>query len=561
MASSSSSSNHTNGVEAEKYVDDDDDDVYDESPTFIDMTSAVEVDVPDGDGIDDDDDVMMGDDDDDDDLPAASSLPAEPIIDQSKATFSSHTDAVYAIASYYDISSHTLSIVSGGGDDRAYLHHINNILQQPPMTSSISISISTTATTTTIPLSHPHTDSISCVAFNTPYITHDTSGKIQQNLIGVGSYDGSIILYNAIDGTLVCTLDGPTDVEFLTFHPRGGTVVLAGSIADGTIWMYHIPSKSCLQVFVGHTGGVTSGAFTPDGKWVVSVGQDGTCRVWAPKTGISKHVFRLMEDNNPQQEGGNDEEGGGGGGGGLTCLAVGGGPDGQLAICGGEDGCAYVVHISGKKLVAKLPHFEESSNNNITAKGNAKDHTMDDNNDEDDDDDAMEEEEGEARSIEAVGFCPANITGITAHWCATGGVDGVLKIWNTNVGGGGGSGAQLRQRCVRTDNHNDAAAEAATGGGGGGGMTAGITKLAWHSTLPLVICSYTDGTIGIWDVRIGKMVTLLTGHEDMINDMSVSFAPPLANEDSVSNDGGSSAVMMVVTGSDDKMVKMFEFQL
>ena len=46
----------------------------------------------------------------------------------------------------------------------------------------------------------------------------------------------------------------------------------------------------------------------------------------------------------------------------------------------------------------------------------------------------------------------------------------------------------------------------------------------------------------------------------MINDMRVRLVPPLANEDSVSNDGGSSAVMMVVTGSDDKMVKMFEFQ-
>ena len=32
-----------------------------------------------------------------------------------------HTGAIYAIASYYDQSSRTLSIVSGGSDDRAYL--------------------------------------------------------------------------------------------------------------------------------------------------------------------------------------------------------------------------------------------------------------------------------------------------------------------------------------------------------------------------------------------------------------------------------------------------------
>ncbi len=543
IMASSSSSNHNpianEVVEEDHPNEDDDDDIYDETPTFIDMNSAVEVDVP------DDDDAMMDDDDDDEeeeDNDVYENNIHEPIVDLSKATFSSHTDAVYAISSHYDYISDTLSIVSGGGDDRAYLHHIHNIIRNT--TTRI-----TTTTTTTIPLTHPHTDSISCVSFNTPYITHDTSGKIQQNLIGVGSYDGSIILYNAMDGKLVCPFDGPTDVEFLTFHPRGGTVLLAGSISDGTIWMYHIPSKSCLQVFVGHTGGVTCGTFTPDGKWVVSVGQDGTCRVWAPKTGVSKHVFRLMGIAH-EQEG---EGGSGGGGAGLTCLAVGGGPDGQLAICGGEDGNAYVVHISGKKLVAKLPHFEESSSsNNINRRVNAKDTTMDDDNDEEEeDDDRMEEEEGEARSIEAVGFCPANIAG-TAHWCATGGVDGILKIWNTNVGGG--SGAQLRQRCVRTVNNNDTSATV-TGVGVVG--AAGITKLAWHSTLPLVICSYTDGVIGIWDVRLGKLITMLTGHEDMINDMSVSFAD--AALENSNDDRTSSSVMMVVTGSDDKMVKLFEF--
>mmetsp|Transcript_41013 Transcript_41013/g.73948 ORF Transcript_41013/g.73948 Transcript_41013/m.73948 type:complete len:170 (+) Transcript_41013:324-833(+) len=169
---------------------------------------------------------------------------------------------------------------------------------------------------------------------------------------------------------------------------------------------------------------------------------------------MSRHVFRLMDSI----AGGDGQPGPG-----LTCLAVGGGQDGQLAICGGEDGKAYVVHISGKKLVAKLPHFEEQKNTMNTAE------TLADQN-----------EEPEARSIEAVGFCPATIHG-TAHWCATGGVDGILKIWNMNVATGGGT-AQLRQRCVREDQPQG---------------LAGITQLQWHASLPLVICSYTDGVVGI----------------------------------------------------------------
>mmetsp|Transcript_24575 Transcript_24575/g.37641 ORF Transcript_24575/g.37641 Transcript_24575/m.37641 type:complete len:507 (-) Transcript_24575:39-1559(-) len=492
-----------------------DEEVFDEPPTFIDLNSAVEVKVDDAPAADDDEDAMMDDDEMAHNQHATTNNNAAdetttsneqpPIIDQSKATFTSHTDAIYAITSHYDTQSNTLYIVSGGGDDRAYLH-------------LMTTSNNNKAQTKTIPLAHPHTDSISCVALNTSYITNDVSGTIQANQIAVGSYDGSIVLYSTTDGTLLHVFEGPTDVEWARFHPKGGTVLLVGSIADGTIWMYHTPSKQCLQVFVGHEGGVTDGSFTMDGKAIVSCGQDGTVRVWAPKKGVCKHVFRLMDVNGGS--GGGEEEGGGGG---LTCLAVGGGQDGQLAICGGEDGNAYVVHVSGKKVVATLTHFEESAttatattaNNNNTANGQGED--------------GMEEdEEGfvEARSVEAVGFCPGNIPG-TAHWCATGGVDGVLKVWNMNVGGVGG--AQLRQKCTR-----------------GADVKAGITRLRWHNSLPLVIASYTDGVVCIWDARVGTVVGTFTGHEDMINDMDVSFV-----------DGSNAAV--IVTGSDDKSVKMFEF--
>ena len=484
--------------------------VFDEPPTFIDLNSAVEVKVDDttpATNDDDDDDAMM---EDDEMVNAADNTTQQqqPIIDQSKATFTSHTDAIYAITSHYDTSSNTLYIVSGGGDDRAYLHLMST--NNPSSTTGVQMK--------TIPLAHPHTDSISCVALNTPYIHNDVSGTIQANHIAVGSYDGSIVLYSTTDGSLVHVFEGPTDVEWVRFHPRGGTVLLVGSIADGTIWMYHTPSKQCLQVFVGHEGGVTDGTFTPDGKAMVSCGQDGTVRVWAPKKGVCKHVFRLMEASGGS--GGGEE--GGGGGGGLTCLAVGGGQDGQLAICGGEDGNAYVVHVAGKKVVATLTHFEEGSAAATANSGQGNQGGGGEDGMEDDDDEFV----GEARSVEAVGFCPGNIPG-TAHWCATGGVDGVLKIWNMNVGGVGG--AQLRQKCTR-----------------GADVKAGITRLRWHNSLPLVIASYTDGVVCIWDARVGTLVISMTGHEDMINDMNVSFV-----------EGSNAAV--IVTGSDDKSVKMFEY--
>ena len=66
------------------------------------------------------------------------------------------------------------------------------------------------------------------------------------------------------------------------------------------------------------------------------------------------------------------------------------------------------------------------------------------------------------------------------------------------------------------------------------------------------MCIYTDGNKCIWDVRVGKLIKTVSGHEDMINDMCVNF---------VSGGGtGGSSVAVIVTGSDDKMVKMFEYQ-
>ena len=112
----------------------DEDAAYDEAPTFIDMNSAVEVDV--SANVPDDDDMMEDDAMTDiakdkassssqqQPTPPQASAAAPPIVYQSRATFSSYADAIYANASHYNLTIHTLSIASGGGDDRAFLHKI-----------------------------------------------------------------------------------------------------------------------------------------------------------------------------------------------------------------------------------------------------------------------------------------------------------------------------------------------------------------------------------------------------------------------------------------------------
>lgn len=447
---------------------DEDEDGHEE---FVDLADAVEVNV-------DDDDVPMDDDDgegdteeEDFDDDAVDDQEGPPIVEMAKVILETHTDHVYGVASHFDAATGTLFVLSGAGDDKAYLHTITNEM------------------TTSTRLAHSHKDSVSCAAFNMAYVSDNL---VQTPLYAaVGAFDGAIVIYDPWTGNKLQELEGPSDVEFISFHPKGGSVLLAGSGEDGTVWMYHLPTKKCLQVFVGHESGVTAGAFTPDGKWALSASSDGTLRVWAPRTGVNKHVFRLTtgDANN------------GGAAAGLTCLAAGGGAEGKLVMVGAEDGSAHVCHVVTKKVVATVRHVEPPLH-------------------------ATEDDDEEVElplSVEAVGFAsPINYP----NWCATGGVDGVLKIWDLTNG-------HCRQVCSYGSEQTRAG---------------GITRLQWHPTLPLVYTASSDGVVRIWDARNGNLVTALTGHSDMINDLAVQ-----------SLDDGNKAVM--VSGSDDNTVRVFEVDI
>ena len=407
-----------------------------DEPEFISPEEAVEVAVDDNDvPMDEDEDIDPAED------PALGQIEVE---DMSKFKIDSHNGPVYAVTSFLEEGN--LTVVSGGGDDKSFWHRVGG---------------------TSKPLDHAHTDSVTALATNVGF-TDDKTPR----MIATGSYDGAICIYDADTGAKVRVLEGPTDVEWLAFHPKGGSVLLAGSAADSTVWMYH--HDKVLQVFVGHESAVTAGAFTPDGRWAVSTSADGTVRIWAPRTGASKHVFRWEA--------------------GLTCLEVDGGVDGQLLLAGGEDGVAHVCHVGSKKEVATLRHYEVPS--------------------------SIPEEEAMAlpMSVEAVGFAPK---AVNPNWVATGGMDGVLKIWDlTNDG-------QCRQVCQPI------------------GENQGITRLRWHASMPIVFTATTSGAIHIWDARNGAHLHSLTGNQTVVNDMDVKFPA----------DG---RAVVVVSAGDDNSIRIFE---
>jgi len=341
----------------------DNDDIDDTSPVFIDLSTAVEV------NVDDEMEPMDSDNEDDNVVEVADEEEGKvnrEIQDMSKYRMDVHKDSVYCVA----IDKDGKTIASGGGDDVAYLHILE---EEGDKVKSQK-------------LEHDHSDSVSSIAFNTAY----TDADPKNHLLAVASYDGTIQLYNRHDVTKSKSLEGPTDVEWIAWHPKGGTVLLSGS-TDGTLWMYHTPSSKCLQVFVGHQNDVSTGRFTPDGKLALSAGVDSTLRIWAPKTGLCRHSFTLSAR--------------------VTCMDV----YNHLVLCGCEDGTAALVHYKNKKILTTLRHVDHHA--------------------------PQDQEEEEGISIEAVGFC----TNPNFHWCATAGLDSTLKIWDL-------SETQCRMICTHENN-------------------------------------------------------------------------------------------------------------
>ena len=93
-----------------------------------------------------------------------------------------------------------------------------------------------------------------------------------------------------------------------------------------------------MQVFAGHTGPVTCGDFTPDGKHIITADAEGTLIFWDPRSPTP--LFKLTPTD---QRFALD---------GITALAV--NPASTLAVIGGTSGGVRVVSLSKGEVVGAL---------------------------------------------------------------------------------------------------------------------------------------------------------------------------------------------------------------
>ncbi|KAK7050980.1 60S ribosomal subunit assembly or modification protein [Paramarasmius palmivorus] len=270
--------------------------------------------------------------------------------DNSVQAFPNHQSSVFAVAVH---PTEPLA-VSGGEDDLGYIWDITD--------GEIIVKLS------------GHSDSVSCVAWS-------ADGE----LVSTGGMDGKIRLWRRVGKEnyrtweFLTELQGPDEVMFLRWHPKGN-VLLAGS-NDSTLWLWQLPSGNTMQVFAGHTAAVQCGEFTPDGKRIVSACADGTFILWDPRS--PSPVFKLTPDDARFNLDG------------ITSIGV--NPASTLAIVGGAAGGVRVVSLTKGEVV--------------TALGG---HT-------------------EGESIEAVTFIDLSGTGSGAGVAATGATDGKICLWDLST--------------------------------------------------------------------------------------------------------------------------------
>jgi WD40 repeat protein len=97
-------------------------------------------------------------------------------------------------------------------------------------------------------------------------------------VIATSGRDGTVRLWNPLNGELLRTLTGNSAMNAVAFSPDG-TRIAAGS-ANGSLRMWDAQERGLLHSFRVHDGAVQAVAFQPGSDLVATAGADSVVRIW-----------------------------------------------------------------------------------------------------------------------------------------------------------------------------------------------------------------------------------------------------------------------------------------
>ena len=114
---------------------------------------------------------------------------------------------------------------------------------------------------------------------------HTLSFSPNGSWLALGSYDGTVRLWDSAAGAPIATLKGHSDyVMSLSFSPDGSQ--LASGSDDKTVRLWDGATGSPIATLKGHSHYVTSLSFSPDGSWLALGSYDMTVKLQDGATGV-----------------------------------------------------------------------------------------------------------------------------------------------------------------------------------------------------------------------------------------------------------------------------------